>query len=291
MSNSNSKLAIKEGWVSIVVNVALFVLKYWAGLVTGSVAIIADAWHTLSDSLSSIFVIVGVKISHKPADKEHPFGHGRSELITAILIGSLLAVIAFSFVKEGYGKLIHREMVKYGSIAIVATVVSIVIKEGLAQYAFWIGRKANSQSVIADGWHHRSDAISSVVVLVGILLGKYFWWIDGALGIIVALLILHAAYQVIKDASGVILGEEPTEELTQTIKTIIQQKGNGDLYPHHFHLHNYIQHKELTFHIRLPNDMRIEAAHEIATSIENDIHKATGIVTTIHIEPHTKKCE
>lgn len=287
-----SKLAITEGWVSIIVNSILFVLKYWAGLVTGSLALRADAWHTLSDSISSVFVIIGVKISHKPADKKHPFGHGRSELITSILIGALLAFIAFYFFQEGIAKLRNKEMVHYGTIAIVVTVVSILMKEGLAQYAFYIGRKSNSQSVIADGWHHRSDALSSVVVLVGIFFGRYFWWIDGALGIIVAILIFYAAYKVILDSAGTILGEEPSDEIIKKVEEIVSRNQRGASNPHHFHIHNYVQHRELTFHIRFPNAMKIDEAHQIVSEIENEIAEKLNIDATIHIEPYkaSKDC-
>lgn len=288
--NSNSeKLAIQEGWVSIIVNILLFVLKYWAGIVTGSVAIIADAWHTLSDSLSSIFVIVGIKISRKPADKEHPFGHGRSELVAAILIGALLAFVAFSFVVEGINKLQDREPVTYGTVAIVVTIVSILLKEGLAQYAFWIGKKANSQSVKADGWHHRSDAISSVVVLGGIFLGKYFWWIDGVMGILVALLIFRAAYDVIRESASTILGETPVDELVADITCKAKLVTSRDVYPHHFHLHNYVTHKELTFHICLPPEMSINDAHQIANTIEQMVLREYHFTSTIHVEPITQQ--
>lgn len=284
--HEKSKLAITEGWVSIIVNIILFVLKYWAGLVTGSLALMADAWHTLSDSISSVFVIVGIKISYKPADKKHPFGHGRSELITSILIGALLAFIAFYFFQEGVAKLRNKETVHYGTIAIVVTVVSILMKEGLAQYAFYIGRKSNSQSVIADGWHHRSDALSSVVVLGGIFFGKYFWWIDGALGIIVAILIFHAAYKVILDSAGTILGEEPSDEIIKQVEAIVLNNKGGASNPHHFHIHNYVQHRELTFHIRFPNTMKIEEAHQIVSDIESEIAQKLSIDATIHIEPY-----
>lgn len=288
--NSNSeKLAIQEGWVSIIVNILLFVLKYWAGIVTGSVAIIADAWHTLSDSLSSIFVIVGIKISRKPADKEHPFGHGRSELVAAILIGALLAFVAFSFVVEGINKLQDREPVTYGTVAIVVTIVSILLKEGLAQYAFWIGKKASSQSVKADGWHHRSDAISSVVVLGGIFLGKYFWWIDGVMGILVALLIFKAAYDVIRESASTILGETPVDELVADITCKAKLVTSRDVYPHHFHLHNYVTHKELTFHICLPPEMSISEAHQIANTIEQMVLQEYHFTSTIHVEPITQQ--
>ena len=184
-NRTNTRLSIRAGWVSIFTNLALFGLKYWAGLVSGSVALIADAWHTLSDSISSVLVIGGVKLSQKPADKSHPFGHGRYELIATIIIGCLLIWVSYNFIVESVEKLQNKESASYGAFAIIATIISVISKEGLAQYSFYIGRKTNSRVVSADGWHHRSDAISSIVILVGIFIGRYFWWADGVLGILV----------------------------------------------------------------------------------------------------------
>lgn len=283
--SKNQKLAEFEGWLSIVANVLLFGVKYWAGVVTGSVAIIADAWHTLSDSLSSVFVILGAKMSAKPADKDHPFGHGRAELIASILIGSLLGVIAYSFIIDGIAALREHKQANFGTLAIVVTVASILIKEGMAQYAFWIYRKTKMQSVKADGWHHRSDAISSVVVLVGIILGRFYWWMDGVLGIVVAILIFHAAYTIIRSSGSSIMGEKPDEKFIDEIKAICNESAGFNVHPHHFHLHNYVYHKELTFHIHLKGDMTIEHGHEIANRIECDILNRYGVETTIHVEP------
>jgi cation diffusion facilitator family transporter len=152
--------------VSIIINSILFILKYWAGIVSGSIALTADAWHTLSDSLSSIVVVVGVKLSSKKPDKDHPFGHGRWEQISALLIAFILGLIAYDFVQSSILQLINRESTTFGTLAIVVTIISIVVKEALAQYAFYIAKKTDNVSVKADAWHHRSDALSSVVVLI-----------------------------------------------------------------------------------------------------------------------------
>lgn len=263
----------------------LFILKFWAGIATGSIAIIADAWHTLSDSLTSIVVVIAAKVSAKPADKEHPFGHGRAELIAAMIIGMLLSVVAFNFILEGVKRLQTKELVSYSIFAIVATVISVIAKEGMAQYAFHIARKTGSKSVRADGWHHRSDAISSLVILAGIFLGKQIWWVDGVLGIIVALLIFYAAYDILKDAINIMMGETPENSLIRQIESICKNESLLELAPHHFHIHRYGDHTEMTFHIRLPDGLSIFDAHEIATRIEKHIKEDTGIISTIHMEP------
>lgn len=285
MVKDANRLSYSEGWISIAVNVALFVLKYWAGIVTGSIAIIADAWHTLSDSFTSIIVIVGIKISAKPADREHPFGHGRAEWITSIIIGILLALIAFNFFSESIKRLRSHESVEYGVIAITVTIISILMKEGLAQYAIWAGKRTGSKAVKADAWHHRSDALSSLIILIGIFINKFFWWMDAILGIIVALLILYAAFDILKDSVSPMLGTQPDENLIMRIKDICGNSVNEEVHAHHFHLHDYGGHAELTFHIRLNQKMTLEEAHSVATKIENSIKAKLNIETTIHIDP------
>ena len=146
--------------ISIAINLILFVGKYWMGIKFHSIAMEADAWHSLSDTLTSLIVILGFWISSKPADKHHPFGHGRAEEIGALIIGILLAVVAFTFFIRAIERLWQGESATFGEIAIIIFVFSAFIKEALAQYTLYIGKKIASSSLIADGWHHRSDAIA-----------------------------------------------------------------------------------------------------------------------------------
>lgn len=282
-----TKAGYLEGIISVIANSILFILKFWAGVVTGSIALTADAWHTLSDSLSSIIVIVAVKLSSKKPDTEHPFGHGRWEQIAALFIAFLLGIIAFDFLKDSLTQFKNQESTEFGTIAIVVTIISIVVKEALAQYAFHIGRKTENVSIKADGWHHRTDALSSVVVLVGILFAKQFWWVDSVLGAIISIMLFYATYQIAKEAVNKLLGEKPGSELIEKIKDSLQQYDLENMQLHHFHIHNYVGHQELTFHIKLRNDLSIEEGHRIATDIENIIEEKFGIVSTIHVEPMT----
>ena len=280
------RLKYSAGIISIIVNTLLFALKYWAGIVSGSVALLADAWHTLSDSLSSVAVIIGVKMSSRKADKKHPFGHGRIENLVAILIGVMLAIVAYEFVMESVEKLQNPDnKAIFGTLAIVITAVSIVVKEGMAQYSFYVARKTGSTSIKADGWHHRSDALSSIVVLAGIFLQKYFWWIDAVLGICVSLILTVAVYHIIREAVDKLMGQNVPEETIEEVKKIITETVGNDLKTHHFHIHNYGTHSELTFHIKLPPQMSILEGHDIADKIENNLREKMGVETTIHIEP------
>jgi cation diffusion facilitator family transporter len=284
---NRAKAQILEGTISVVVNAALFAVKLWAGLVTGSIALVADAWHTMSDSLTSIFVVLSAKLASKKPDKEHPFGHGRWELIAAVIIAMILGFVGCEFLLSSIDRFQNRESVFFGTLAIVVTATSIVIKELMAQYAFYIGRKTNNAVVTADGWHHRSDALSSIVVLIGILVSRFaadLWWMDSVLGMFCAFAIFYAAYQILKEAISKLLGEEPEQELIDKISTAIIKKHSKSVEPHHFHLHNYVSHKELTLHIILDKNMTIAEGHKIAASIEHLVKEQFGMEATVHID-------
>ena len=283
--DQHSKLGYREGLVSVILNLLLFVLKYYAGIASASLALIADAWHTLSDSLTSLVVILGIKLSSKKPDKEHPFGHGRWEQISALIIAILLALVGVEFMKDAIAKLRGHEAADFGWLAYLATVASIVLKEGLARYAFYIARKTGYAAVKADGWHHRSDALSSLMVLAGLFLSPYFWWIDSVLGMLISFMLFYAAYGIIREAVNKILGEEPSEEVIGKVEQIVKAEMGNVAYPHHYHIHHYGDHIEFTFHIKVPGEETVEEAHRKATLIEMQIKTELKIDATIHIEP------
>lgn len=272
--------------ISILGNSILFILKMWIGIRSHSLALQADAWHTISDTLSSLIVLVGVYMARRPADRKHPFGHGRYELLTTLLVGVLLVWVAGTFMYKGIKLLLNHESAQFGTAAIVVTVIGILVKELMARITFWVARRSGNTALQADGWHHRSDALSSIVVLGGILFGSWFWWIDGTLSIIVALMIAYVAWNTIKRTSSSLIGEAPPESLQKEIETIIQEYiPQYDLTPHDYRLHNYIQDQELTVHIVLPDSMTVGEAHHIITAIETELYQTLSLNTTVHIEP------
>ncbi|MCL2293986.1 MAG: cation diffusion facilitator family transporter [Spirochaetes bacterium] len=285
---NKAKAQVFAGVLSVVVNAILFGVKFWVGLITGSIALIADAWHTLSDALTSVFVAFSVKLQTKKADKEHPFGHGRWEHISAIFIAFILGIIAYEFFMRSIERLNDREGIVFGTLAIVVTAASIVVKEILTQIAFYIGRKTDNAVVTADGWHHRSDSLSSIVVLAGIVISKFvtdLWWMDSVLGIFCALAIFYAAFKILKESISKLLGEEPKQDLINKINEEVKKIYKEDLKIHHVHLHNYVSQKELTLHIMLDGNKSIEYGHKIATAVENMIEEKFDMAATIHIEP------
>lgn len=282
---NQSKLPSVITWFSIILNSALFGLKFWAGVVSNSVALLADAWHTLSDSISSLAVLIGIRYSQAPADKNHPYGHGRAELIASIVVGVLLAVVGFNFLVESIVKFQEKSEGVFGPVAIWVTLTSIVIKEVMARYSLRVGKRFRFNSLIADGWHHRSDAVSSVIILVGIFLGNKIWWIDSFLGFLVSFFIFYTTYEIMKDSVSLLLGEgidkETEKEVIRYGESIIN---NLPLYPHHFKIHRYGNHTELTFHIMLPGNYSLKQAHSIASRYEEVVELKMGINVTIHVD-------
>ncbi len=275
-----------EGWLSVVINVFLFGFKYWAGIKSDSVAMIADAWHTMSDSFTSVIILVSFWIASRPADKHHPFGHGRAEAIGAIIIGTLLAIVGLTFFKESILRLQNYQAANFATLAIVVFGISVILKEALAQFSIWAGKKIHSQALLADGWHHRSDAIASGLIVIGALSGV--WWIDGVMGIFVSVLILYATYEILKDAVSSLLGERPEPIIEDKIKNLVTNIAPAASCLHHLHMHRYGDHVELTLHIKLPYEMNLKEAHDLATRVEEAIRKGMKVEPTVHIEPRNE---
>lgn len=289
MLNRKTRIGYIQAILSIILNMMLFALKIYAGIRSASIAIIADAWHTLSDSFSSLILLLGFKIAAKPADEKHPFGHGRAEVIATVIVGTILAIIGFSFLAESIKRLQEQQAANFGTLAYAATIISILAKEGMAQFAIRSGKKHDSYLLIADGWHHRSDAISSVVVLIGIFLGRILWWADGVMGIIMAFLLFYASFDILKHSVSPLIGEEPDEELTNSIIEFIKSHIAQPVFMHHLHVHKYGDHKEVTFHIELNPKMQLQEAHRIADEIERLLRSEMQLEATIHLEPLSDK--
>lgn len=281
--STNSVVTIS--WLSIIVNILLFALKYWVGIVSGSVAIIADAWHSLSDSATSLIVLLSAKFSSRPADKNHPFGHGRADLIGSLIIGTLLGVVAFEMLMKSITELFNHQKAIFNLFAIIVIAVSVVVKEIMAQISFYIARRTGNDALRADGWHHRSDSISSIIILIGIIFGGNIWWMDGFMGIIVSIMLFYATFMVFKNAVSKLLGESPDNKTIKTITSICREESEYNINPHHFHIHSYGAHKELTFHINISKEISLCDAHKTTSRIEKRIQDELKLDPTIRIEP------
>lgn len=285
MKIDSHKAIMLEGGVALIGNILLFAIKFWAGIVSRSSALIADAWHTLSDSISSVVIMIGAKISGKKADKEHPFGHGRAEVIASVFVGVLLIIVAFDFLLESIQRFKTHEPAQFGTLAIVITIISILAKEAMARFSLHLYKKNTALSLKADAWHHRSDALSSLIILIGILLSSYAWWMDSVLTLIVALLIGKTAIDIIRDGIRPLMGESPSQELIDYLQDVSTRLIGADPHLHHVHVHRYGEHLEIIFHIQLPAHLTLEKAHAIASNIEQLCMEEKELDATIHVEP------
>jgi cation diffusion facilitator family transporter len=202
-----------------------------------------------------------------------------------VVIATLLAVVGVSFFKNSVHELIVRQNANFTTLSLVVFAVSAVIKEGLARFSLWAGKKTKSQSLIADGWHHRSDALASLMIVVGAIAGKYVWWIDGALGIGVSALIVYAAYDIAKTAFNALMGENASPDFSERIKKIAGEASPELKDIHHIHMHRYGDHLEITLHARLNENTKILDAHNFSTKLEQELRKELNADTTVHIEP------
>jgi cation diffusion facilitator family transporter len=274
-----------EGAVSIVINLALSFVKFGVGFHINSIALIADGFHTLSDLLTSLVVIIGFKFSQQPPDKEHPFGHGRYEDIASLIIAILLAVVGAQFFISSVERLYRPEIVK-GSLLFFAVVLSTAVaKEVLARYSLYLSKKIDSHALLADAWHHRSDALAVIPVAFGILASSYgYYWVDALSGMIVSGVIVYVGYTIARDASSTLLGKAPSDELIQKVRNLASLRGVTDI--HDINVHYYGEKKVISLHIQV-EPMGLEEAHDIADAAEQKIADALNASVVVHIDGFT----
>ena len=266
--------------VGSVVNFLLLVFKFFAGIVGHSAAMLADAVHSLSDFITDIIVIVFVRISAKPEDEGHDYGHGKYETLATAIIGIFLLFVGFGIFWNGassiYRFLQGGSLQEPGILALVAALVSIVFKEVLYQYTVFKGRKLNSQAVVANAWHHRSDAFSSIGTAAGI----------------VSFFIMKVAVQLLIPCVDELLEKSlPAEVEDEILKTILSFPGISS--PHHLRTRRIGSYCAIEVHVRMDGSISLEEAHETATAVENKLKRqfGKGTLVSIHVEPVKKSNE
>ena len=273
------------GWISIIVNVLLFGSKLVIGLLINSISLIADSIHSASDMATSVVVIVGYKISRKPADAEHPYGHQRAEYIATLIISILLIVLGFEFTKSAINRIAEPEVIQISYSILFFIVLTIVVKALLGSFSNYIGRLIGSQAVKADALHHYSDAISSVLVLIavwGSSLGYPF--LDGIGGILIGLLLIWVGFSIARGAANSILGKPPSHEFIHKIREICRSTDNV-INAHDIVVHSYGNHNFISVHVEVDQKQSSVKAHEIADSVEKKIKNELGAYSTAHVDP------
>ena len=279
-------------WGSIV-NFILLIFKFVAGVLGHSSAMVADAIHSLSDFATDIIVLFFVRISSKPADTTHKYGHGKFETLATEFIGFALLAVGIGILIEGTKNIVavvRGEVLQApGVIALLAAAVSIISKEILYQYTVYKGRKINSQAVVANAWHHRSDAFSSIGTLVGIagamFLGEKWRVLDPVAAVIVSVFILKVAIDILRNSLEELMEHSLPDAEEEEIKQIILST-NGVESPHHLRTRRIGNRVAIEVHIRMNGDMTLTKAHQITTEVEQQLKLRFGENT--HIGIHTE---
>ena len=280
-----TKIGVFQGWISVLVNSILFILKLVIGVMVGAVSVIADAVHTLSDVVSSIVVIWGFKQAEKPADVEHPYGHGRAEYIATLIIAILLCVAGIEFIEASIDRIQNPERVLAEWWMILILMVTIILKEITARYAEFLSSKIASGTLHADAWHHRIDAISSILVVAAMIAGKYgYSVVDGWAGLGVAFFLIYTGFEIAKDAVDDLIGKPPTSEEVEVIRQIVMSV-DGVLGAHDIIIHSYGHDKFASVHVEIDADETTAVAHDISEEVEDKLEKAIGVEPTVHLDP------
>lgn len=292
--SKREKEIFKVTWIGSVVNLLLLVFKFVAGIVGHSAAMIADAVHSLSDFITDIVVVVFVHISGKPADESHDYGHGKYETLATAIIGVILFFVGVGIFVNGVTDIVEsiggKQLESPRLLALAAAALSIVFKELLYRYTIYKGKNLNSQAVLANAWHHRSDALSSVGTFVGIggaiCLGKRWRILDSLAAVVVSLFIVKVAVQLLKPCVDELLERSLPVDVEERIREIILSYPDVSS-PHHLRTRRIGNHIAIEVHIRMDGTTPLSKAHSIASEIESGLKDEFGKDTHIgiHMEP------
>lgn len=281
-----NRYGIVAGAFGIVTNIILFVIKFVIGIFSNSITIIADAFNNLSDSFSSILTIIGFKLSNKPADKEHPYGHARYEQITGILVSFLILAMGVLFTKSSIEKIINPEDISLTFVTYLILIIAIIGK--FMQMCVYkdFSKAINSETIKANAIDARNDIISTTAVLIAmVIMGIFKVNLDAYMGLIVSIFIIISAWKTINEAISPMLGVPPTDEQVKSIEEKIKSY-EGVAGIHDLMVHNYGPGRDFaTVHVEIPADMNILVAHDLMDNIERDFREKLNINLTIHMDP------
>lgn len=280
-----TKVGLLEGWLTTVANVLLFVVKVVLGIMTGSVSLLADSAHTLSDAVTSIVIIVGFTVANKPPDERHPFGHGRMESIAGVVIAVLLGVVAIEAFLSSLDRIANPKIANANVWIIIAVFGTLVAKELMARFCFDLGRMIKSPAIMADAWHTRSDVFATALVIVAFIGAHWnLTWLDGAMGIGVALIIAWAAYESMRNAIDPLLGERAPDETYLEIERIAQEVAGVDGV-HDILVHRYGPLYLISLHIQVRADQPALELHAMCDKIEARVSGKFPGHTIVHPDP------
>lgn len=272
--------------VGILCNVLLFVVKWTIGYLLHSISVMADAFNNLSDAGSSVIGLVGVKMASKPADQDHPFGHGRIEYIAALIVAFLVMEVGFTFLKDAVGKIRDPEELRFQAVSVVILILSIGVKLWMCFFNRKLGRRIDSKVMLATSADALGDVVTTTATIVSVLFFRITGInIDGIVGLGVSLVVMWAGIGIAKDTLEPLIGEAVEPEEYARIKEFVEGY-EGVLGSHDLIVHNYGPGRNMaSIHAEVPNDVEIEASHEIIDRIERDAFRMLGVFLVIHMDP------
>ena len=267
-------------------NVLLFVVKWTIGYLLHSISVMADAFNNLSDAGSSVIGLVGVKMASKPADQDHPFGHGRIEYIAALIVAFLVMEVGFTFLKDAVGKIRNPEELRFQAVSVVILVLSIGVKLWMCFFNRKLGRRIDSKVMLATSADALGDVVTTTATIASVLFFRMTGInIDGIVGLGVSLVVMWAGIGIAKDTLEPLIGEAVEPEEYARIKEFVEGY-EGVLGSHDLIVHNYGPGRNMaSIHAEVPNDVEIEASHEIIDRIERDAFRMLGVFLVIHMDP------
>ncbi len=281
-----TEYGVLAGLVGIVCNLLLFGGKLAVGLLLHSISVMADAFNNLSDAASSVIGFVGVKMASKPADRDHPFGHGRIEYIAALIVSFLVIQVGWSFLKSAAGKIRDPEDLSFRALSLVVLLGSIGVKLWMGYFNRKLGKRIHSKVMMATAADAMGDVVTTSATVASILFFRFTGVnIDGFVGIAVALVVIWAGIGIAKDTLEPLIGEAVDPEVYHKITEMVESY-DGILGSHDLIVHNYGPTRSLaSIHAEVPNDVDIEVSHEIIDRIEREAAKKLGIFLVIHMDP------
>ncbi|XRO76132.1 cation diffusion facilitator family transporter [Methanocaldococcus sp. 10A] len=271
--------------LSIIGNILLGAIKIIVGYVYSSISLISDGIHSLSDVITSVIAIIGVKIASKPADESHPFGHSRFECLFSFFIGLALFFTAYEIGKFAVERIIYGNVIEVNTIMVAVAILSIVVNELMTQYSLSVGKKLNSQVLIADAYHHRSDVLSSIVVLIGLLLQKFgIYYGDAIAGIIVAFMIAKVAFNICLTNMHYLTGRAPPKNFIDVIKkealNVDKVIGVHDIKAHYVGPKIHVE-----LHVEVPSNISAKEMHDIEVEVKNRLESLDNIEKAyVHVD-------
>lgn len=274
------------GIVGIIINFILFLIKFFVGMLVGSIAISADAFNNLSDAGSSVITIIGFKMASKPADAEHPFGHGRIEYLSALIVAFLVMLVGVQFIKSSIERILNPTTITFEIVPFILLLISIGFKVWLSAFNKFVGNKINSSALKAAATDALGDVFTSSTVVISFLLAKFTTFpLDGYIGVFVALAILYAGFGLVKETLNPLLGEAPDPELVNEIceKVLAYPLISG---VHDLIIHNYGPGRIIaSLHAEIPADKDIMEIHNVIDRVEREVSKDLNIHLVIHMDP------